>query len=63
MGVGHCKREMIQERIVRMMKELEMHCMMKDLNLCLLSLAKGWSGDDLITILTYSCGEWRSGNR
>lgn len=35
-----------------MMKELEVCYMMKDLKLSLLSLAKVWVGDDLITILT-----------
>lgn len=54
---------MIQGRVVRMMKELEACCMVKDLELSLLSLAKVWLRDHLITILTHSCGEQKCDNR
>lgn len=59
MGVlqeGHRKLEMIQARAVRMMKELEMCCLLKDLELSLLNLAKLWLRDHLITALMYSFG-------
>lgn len=59
MGVlqeGHRKLEMIQARAVKMMKELEMCCLLKDLELSLLNLAKLWLRDRLITVLMYSFG-------
>lgn len=59
MGVlqeGHRKLEMIQARVVRMMKKLEMGCLLKDLELSLLNLAKLWLRDHLITVLIYSFG-------
>lgn len=59
MGVlqeGHRKLEMIQARAVRMMKELEMCCLLKDVVLSLLNLAKLWLRDHLITVLMYSFG-------
>lgn len=45
MGVlqeGHGKLEIIQGRVVRIMKELEMCCWLKDLEFSLLNLAKLW---------------------
>lgn len=59
MGVlqeGRKKLEMIQGRVVRMMKEFEMCCLLKDLELSLLNLAKLWLRDHLITVLMYSFG-------
>lgn len=47
---------MIQGRVIRMMKELEMCCLLKDLELSLLNLAKLWLRDHLIIVLMYSFG-------
>jgi len=46
-----------------MMKELEMCCVVKDLELSLLRLAEVWLRDHLITILMYSRGEQKCDNR
>lgn len=59
MGVlqeGQGKLEIIQGRVVRMMKELEMGYFLKDLELSLLNLTKLWLRDHLIRVLMCSFG-------
>lgn len=59
MGVlqeGQGKLEIIQGRVVRMMKELEMGYFLKDWELSLLNLTKLWLRDHLIRVLMCSFG-------